>query len=48
MDASRTRALRLAALACCLAFVSGCSGSGSSSKTEKPTTQAAVPATTRR
>jgi S1-C subfamily serine protease len=51
MDASRTRALRLAAaLACSLALVSGCSDSGSSSKSENTekseasTTQAAAPA----
>ncbi|MCT9077847.1 S1C family serine protease [Streptomyces fulvoviolaceus] len=47
MDASRTRALRLAAaLACSLALVSGCSDSGSShsKKSEDSTTQAAVPA----
>ncbi|MGP4011041.1 S1C family serine protease [Streptomyces sp. 4N124] len=47
MDASRIRALRLvAALACSLALVSGCSDSGSSgsSESEKTTKQAAVPA----
>lgn len=44
MDASRTRAYTIAALACCLAFVSGCSDSGSSSKAKDSTTQAAVPA----
>ncbi|MDO0932532.1 trypsin-like peptidase domain-containing protein [Streptomyces sp. DG2A-72] len=46
MDASRIRALRLAAaLACSLALVSGCSDSGSprSSESEKTTKQAAVP-----
>src|SRR5688572_8938288 len=45
MDASRTRALRLvAALACSVALLSGCTGSGSSGERENPTTQAAVPA----
>lgn len=45
MDASRTRALRLAAaLVCSLALVSGCSESSDAEKPESSTPQAAAPA----
>ncbi|MER5215906.1 trypsin-like peptidase domain-containing protein [Streptomyces sp. NPDC002838] len=45
MDVSRTRALRLVAvLACSVALLAGCTGSGSSGEKENSTTQAAVPA----